>query len=121
MADTLANLGSFSAGQSIVVIAPEHAEILARDGWNKPRIREYLYEHARRSVADLKRAGKAAGAIEPADETAYHHRGESPDDIMIIVAGGTAGGHSTFIPSWSRGRASIRQTKAVTCSAAEQA
>jgi hypothetical protein len=115
MADTLACLGSFSAGQSVLVIAPEHAEMLKCDGWDKPAIRTFVYEHARRTVADLKRAGKMAGPLEPGDETAYRHRGESADDIMIIVAGGTAGGHSTFIPSWSRGRASIRQTKAVTC------
>jgi hypothetical protein len=115
IADTMANLGSFSNGQSVVVITPEHAAIIARDGWTKPAIRGYLYEHARRTLADLKRGGKMAGVIEPGDEATYRHRGEGPDDILIIVGGGDAGGHSSFISSWSRGRASITQTKPITC------
>ena len=115
IADTMANLGSFSNGQSAVVIAPEHAQLLAREGWDKPRIRAYLYAHARRTVAELKRGGKLEGDIEPGDEDEYRHRGEGPDDILLIMAGGEAGGHSSFISSWSRGRNSLRQTKEITC------
>ena len=33
-----------------------------------------------------------------------HDRGRGPEDIHIVVAGGGAGGHSAFIPSWSRDR-----------------
>ncbi|MGD9891207.1 MAG: hypothetical protein AB7R89_26070 [Dehalococcoidia bacterium] len=115
IADTMANLGSFSNGQSVVVITPEHADIIARDGWTKPAIRGYLYEHARRTLADLKRGGKMSGTLEPGDETTYRHRGEGSDDILLIVGGGDAGGHSSFISSWSRGRASIMQTKPIIC------
>src|SRR5256885_377030 len=57
IADTMASLGSFSPGESFVVLAPEHVQILARDGWTKPRIREGLYARARRTRADLKRGG----------------------------------------------------------------
>jgi hypothetical protein len=88
-------------------------QILARDGWTKPRIREALYAGARRTVADLKRGGKLAGAVEPGDETAWEHRGRSPEDIHIVVAGGGAGGHSAFIPSWSRDRNSLAVTKEI--------
>ena len=114
-ADTMANLGTFSNGQSVVVLTPEHTQILARDGWTKPRIREYLYEHARRTVADLKRGGKLEGEVGPGDETTYRHRGEGPEDILVLVGGGEAGGHSCFISSWSRGRASIMQTQEIRC------
>ena len=37
------------------------------------------------------------------------HRGLVPEDILITMGGGDAGGHSCFIPSWSRGRGSIFQ------------
>ena len=113
IADQMASLGPFSEGQSAVVVAPEHAQILARDGWTKPRIREYLYQHARRTVADLKRGGKLAGPVEPGDESRWMHRGHGPDDILLVVAGGDAGGHSAFIPSWSRGRNSLYQIKRI--------
>ena len=110
LGDTMASLGSFSGGQSFVVLAPEHVRILARDGWTKPRIKADLYARARRTRADLKRSGKLAGAIEPGDETAWVHRGDNPEDIHIVVAGGGAGGHSAFIPSWSRYRNSLAVT-----------
>ena len=113
LGDTMASLGSFSGGQSFVVLAPEHVRILARDGWTKPRIKADLYARARRTRAELKRSGKLAGAIEPGDETAWVHRGENPEDIHIVVAGGGAGGHSAFIPSWSRYRNSLAVTREI--------
>ena len=42
-------------------------------------------------------------------ETGFVHRGLTPEDILITMGGGDAGGHSCFIPSWSRGRGSILQ------------
>jgi hypothetical protein len=113
LADTMASLGSFSPGQSFVVLAPEHVAILARDGWTKPRIKEALYGQARRTRADLKRGGKVPGEIEPGDETTWVHRGTGPEDIYIVVAGGGPGGHSAFIPSWSRARNSLIVTRGI--------
>ncbi|MGH7331365.1 MAG: hypothetical protein ACREKS_01195 [Candidatus Rokuibacteriota bacterium] len=57
-ADTMASLGSFSPGRSVIVVAPEHAQHLARAGWSRARTQAWLYEHARRPLCDLKRAGK---------------------------------------------------------------
>jgi hypothetical protein len=74
LADAMAGLGSFSPGESFIVLAPEHVQILARDGWTKPRLREALYARARRTRADLKRGGKLAGAVEPGDETRWDPR-----------------------------------------------
>ena len=113
IADTMAALGSFSPGESFVVLAPEHVQILARDGWTKPRIREALYARARRTRPDLKRGGKLAGAVEAGDESVWIHRGHGPEDIHLVVAGGGAGGHSAFIPSWSRDRNSLAVTKEI--------
>ncbi|HET7378669.1 MAG TPA: hypothetical protein VFJ24_01385 [Gaiellales bacterium] len=107
LGDVMACLGSFSPGQSFVVLAPEHVRILDRDGWTKPRIKADLYARARRTVADLKRAGKVPGPVEPGDESRWMHRGEGAEDIHIVVAGGGPGGHSAFIPSWSRARNSL--------------
>ena len=113
IADTMACLGSFSPGESFVVLAPEHVQILARDGWTRARLREALYAGARRTVADLKRGGKLPGAVEAGDEARWVHRGRGPDDIHLVVAGGGAGGHSAFIPSWSRERNSLAVTREI--------
>jgi hypothetical protein len=134
-ADAMAGLGSLSPGRSVIVLAPEHAAHLGRAGWSRARTQAWLYEHAWRWLADLKRAGKIEPAfftnprllewlyqdadrgvpasppdpalaerIEPGDEAVRVHRGLGPDDILICVGGGEAGGHSAFFPSWSRGR-----------------
>ncbi|MGB5760167.1 MAG: hypothetical protein WBM50_24845 [Acidimicrobiales bacterium] len=119
-ADAMAALGSFSPGRSVVVLAPEHAAKL--QGWNRGRVQQFLFDHAVRDLATLKRTGKIendpsaepdwggrwrpAGPteVEPGDERIMVHRGWSAEDIMILVGGGSAGGHSMFFPSWSRGR-----------------
>jgi hypothetical protein len=132
-ADTMAALGSLSPGRSVIVFAPEHAQILARAGWSRARTQAWLYEHARRPLADLKRSGKveaqflvndemrhwlyahapvgtppveadAHARVFQGDEALFVHRGLGPDDILIVAGGGAAGGHSSFFPSWSRAR-----------------
>jgi hypothetical protein len=143
-ADAMAGLGSLSPGRSVIVLAPEHAQHLTRAGWSRDRTRAWLYGHARRSLDDLKRAGKVeaqflvspemrrwlyahapdgvdaapAGAdaharVLPGDDAIFVHRGLGPDDILLCVGGGPAGGHSAFFPSWSRGRSVPFVTKEV--------
>jgi hypothetical protein len=53
------------------------------------------------------------GPVTPDDEARFVHRGEGPQDIFIIVGGGGSGGHSAFIPSWSRNRNSLVVTRPV--------
>lgn len=130
-ADTMAAGGSFSPGYSIIVFAPEHAHKIGAAGWDRTRVQEFLYEHACRSLADLKAMGKieAAGSdpdwnspnwrpsgnqtIGPGDDQRMIHRGWGPDDISLFVGGGSAGGHSAFFPSWSRARIVAPVTKEI--------
>jgi hypothetical protein len=83
-----------------VVIASEHMRTISRHGWSKRDIRSYLSEHARRTVADLKRGGGLSGVIEAGDERAYVPVLERADDLMIVAAGGDEGAMSAVIPSW---------------------
>ena len=121
-ADTMAALGSFSPGRSVVVFAPEHARKIGASGMSAAAVQAFLYEHARRDLATLKRTGKIEDApdregewdgrwtpagdqrLADGDEEQWVRRGWSPDDILVLVGGGAAGGHSAFFPSWSRGR-----------------
>ena len=54
-----------------------------------------------------------AGRVLAGDETVHVHRGLGPDDILLTVGGGDAGGHSAFFPSWSRGRSVPFVTKEI--------
>jgi hypothetical protein len=112
MADAMANYGCITTGQSVVVFSPEHVEIVARNGWSKTDVQTYLFEHAKRSAAEIKRLGKFEARYDKQDGPDCH-RGMAPDDILITVGGGDAGGHSAFIPSWSRSRGSIMQSQSI--------
>lgn len=92
---------SLSGQQFVVIIAGEHRKRLSEHGWTKKDVRTWLHEHAVRSEEDLARAGRLPAPVTVA-QTARHHRAVSdPDDILVVAAGGDAGGYSVVIPGWS--------------------
>jgi hypothetical protein len=122
VADAMANYGCITLGQSVVILSPEHMKIVADAGWSRQDAQQFLFAQAKRSVEGMKSIGKyrdseydkqhrpdAHDLVEPG----HVHRGLSPDDILITLGGGDAGGHSCFIPSWSRGRGSIIQHRPI--------
>ncbi|HYC49143.1 MAG TPA: UGSC family (seleno)protein [Burkholderiales bacterium] len=88
----------------LVVFGPEHANVLARDGYDKPKIREYLFRHARiplsrfreRTVRGLKH--RRARWFEQAGDPDHIGVADDPSHINIVVAGGP-GIHSQFVPT----------------------
>ena len=113
VADSMANLGCITSGQSVLVLSPEHAAIVASTGWSKNDVRQYLFDHAKRSVPAMQRVRKYVPREHERQGTEAVHRGFGPEDILVTVAGGDAGGHSAFIPSWSRSRSSLMQSKPI--------
>jgi len=113
VADAMASLGCITIGQSVVVLSPEHAEIVGATGWSRVDVCEYLFTQANRTVENMQRVGKYVEREHERQGTEHVHRGFGPADILLLVAGGDAGGHSCFIPSWSRTRASIMQSKPI--------
>ena len=113
IAESMANLGCITLGQSVVVLSPEHATIVATTGWSKTDVQTYLFEQAKQSVSAMKRVMKFVPREYELQGRQDMHRGLSADDILVVVAGGDAGGHSAFIPSWSRGRGSIFQSQPI--------
>ena len=122
VADAMANYGCITLGQSVVILAPEHMKIVGDAGWSREKAQDYLFSKAKRSVEGMQDVGKyrdreydtqhGEGAHALA-EKGFIHRGLNPQDILITMGGGDAGGHSCFIPSWSRGRGSIMQHAAI--------
>ena len=105
VADALANLGTPNLkgfNESLVVLAGEHTEILRQSGWSRRDVQGFLIEHARQRVADLKRAGRLSGEITSADETTERGVFESPEDILLVCAGGRAGAWSACLPGWGK-------------------
>jgi hypothetical protein len=88
----------------MLVIGPEHAGVLARDGYDKPRIREEIFRHARiplsrfaqRTVRGLEhRRSRWFRQFPDAKDIGV---ADDPSHILIVVAGG-AGIHSQFVPT----------------------
>ncbi len=113
VADAMANYGCITLGQTVVVLSPEHAEIVASTGWSKAEVQAFLFDYAKRPLEGMKRIGKYTQRAHETQKMPDFHRGLRADDILVTVGGGDAGGHSAFIPSWSRGRSSIMQSKPI--------
>jgi hypothetical protein len=88
-------------GECVVLLCPEHRETIAKDGWDKKAIREHLFQHARRSLADLKRGSQRAGQAEPGDEEKLVPFARTPDSIFVVAAGGLGGRFSAWIPGFT--------------------
>ena len=118
VAGTLASPGAnnfYLAGQPVVVLGPEHAAVIAGDGFSRADVQRFLSEHAivpRALVSD-------AMLVELEERLPHHLLGErgsggvrfvtDPDELIVLVAGG-AGRHSAVLPTFGHStRAVTRQ------------
>jgi hypothetical protein len=104
-ADALGNLGSPNLkgfNEALVILAGEHAEIVRSNGWSRREVQQFLVEHTRRRLADVKRAARLPGTIAEADATTWRHVFEAPEDILLVCAGGRAGSWSACLPGWGK-------------------
>ncbi len=99
--------------QYLLVLAGEHMRTIAKDGWTKADIRRFVFEHTLNSHTHLKRTQRMAGELKPGDETLLRPLVASPDDILVVAAGGRAGAFSAYIPGWGSKRSSQAVTKEV--------
>jgi peroxiredoxin len=80
-------------GASLFVICPEHAEMFRGAGWTKRRLREALFDAVRRPASEL-RWGETTPQVDAAADERQITKWMSPDDIVLVVAGGEAGRYS---------------------------
>jgi hypothetical protein len=104
----------YMGGNWVLVLCPEHVTIFKKEGWSKAQIREAVYERAVRPLAEFKRlAGYPDSTIGAQEEKTLYHNVETPDDLLIVTAGGKAGGFSAVIPPWAAGADSRPVTRTV--------
>src|ERR671919_328597 len=82
-AEAIASHAVADLGDTLLVIGPEHVRTIAADGWSKNDVRDFVWERAR-ADADGARVAKF----------------RAPANIKIVVAGGTAGRFSAWVPGW---------------------
>ena len=70
-------------GDTVLVMGPEHARTIGADGWSKTDVRQFLWEQTLASVGGVSVA-----------------KFREPGNLKRVVAGGTAGRFSAWIPGW---------------------
>jgi hypothetical protein len=101
-------------GQStyVVVLAGEHMQTIASEGWDKKRIRQFLFDNTHNSYAHLKRTGRMTGHTAAGDD--HNMRPHTDlDNILVVAARGRAGAFSCFIPGWGSAKSSQAVTKEI--------
>jgi hypothetical protein len=116
LTDSLCSLGNNNVhvlGETLVVLNPLNAEEFAKRGWSKDDVRRYLWEHARRPLADVRACGVVheqfrkmeidAGRYPPRYDTANPTTRvpitARPEDIHLMVAGGRSY-FAAVLPGW---------------------
>jgi len=84
------------AEPSVYVICPEHAEMFRAAGWSKRRLREFMFDAVRKPAGQLRR-GETTPLVHGADLAAEVPKWQSPDSIVLTVAGGEAGRYSAVL------------------------
>lgn len=85
--------------RAMILLAPDHARILAREGWTKNDIREYIHLHCTVSAEHYRRASQRPVErkwIEVADAQAQVPLYQKPEHIEIVVVGGMAGKSAAY-------------------------
>jgi hypothetical protein len=98
---------SIYGGNYAIIIPKQLREHIQAAGWTKQHIAEFLFERARVRRGEWASVGKAEIVRDRAAKV--HAALDSPEHLLVVAAGGPAGGFGAVIPPWMGSR-----TKAVT-------
>jgi hypothetical protein len=96
--------------EAFVILCPEHVRTLHRDGFTKQQVRDFLFEDTAIPVSAYEEDEDGEGVqytqlyerVLLNGEPCYR-KFRQPEQIRIVVAGGTAGKFSAVIGSWATG------------------
>ena len=96
----------------VVVLGGEHRGVIAKQGWTKKQVRNFLYQSSMRSIAGLKSWGLMPGTVESGDDKKMAAAVSAAEEIMVIAAGG-GGPFSACIAPWGTGKTSAPVTRPI--------
>ncbi|MDP7066136.1 MAG: hypothetical protein QF637_00785 [Acidimicrobiales bacterium] len=89
---------SIWAGNYVVVLPTQLRQHFADAGWSKSDVQSYVFEQARVMRGEWKDVGKGSVVKDRADRE--YAAMTSPEDLIVVAAGGPAGGFAQIIPPW---------------------
>lgn len=103
MSGAISNPGAntiYGKGPYLVVIGPEHAQTLYRDGWTIESLQEAFHERSRTPLSRVSLENQKSYEEQDVPVVEGHYyMAPSPEHVHIVVAGGP-GKHSAYIPSF---------------------
>ncbi len=108
-AATTGNNNVYLGGQPLVALGPEHARTIADSGWSKRDFKRAFWERARVPIRCfnpenlIRFAAIDPGRFENAPPDREVELCATPDDVVVIVAGGP-GKHSAIVPTFGATR-----------------
>jgi hypothetical protein len=99
-AEMRANMRQYSiwSGNYALIIPPQLRDHLQAAGWSKADIADFIHARARVHRREWAEVGKGA-VVRDRGDTEHAALG-SPDQLLVVAAGGPAGGFGAVIPPW---------------------
>ena len=99
-AEMRANMRHYSiwGGNYALIIPKQLRDHLQAAGWSKTDIADFIHRRARVHRREWAEVGKAAVVRDEGDSE--YAALESPDQLLVVAAGGPAGGFGAVIPPW---------------------
>jgi hypothetical protein len=106
-----------SGPEAIMVICPEHAKIIAGDGFSKKDVQKFIWERAAYRMKDLpeetfEQRVKRRSDLKLTRDSVIPVT-DKPEDILVVVAGGD-GSQSQYIHVWGQSTPEGGSTRSVT-------
>ena len=113
IAGSLGGAGLLGGGEPLFIMPPEHAQLFHDEGWTLDQVKAAIYENAMLPVSKLSQAVREKLALRremrsAADEHVVR-AAASPDDVMIVVAGGV-GRKAAYVPTWGGGTRAVSRS-----------
>ena len=89
---------SIWAGNYVVVLPTQLRQHFSDAGWSKADVQECVFDRARGMRGSWKQVGKGSVVKDRADRE--YPAMESPEELIVVAAGGPAGGFAQVIPPW---------------------
>ncbi|MBT3351208.1 MAG: hypothetical protein HOC91_12355 [Nitrospinaceae bacterium] len=113
IASAMSSMGmsnSYMRQNMVVAISPDHSAVFKRAGLSRDEVKQILFEKARLPLKLMKLGGRYHGGgkvdwpdwVDLNDDESMVPMIHVPEDIILLVAGGRPGPHSTVVPAWNK-------------------
>jgi hypothetical protein len=110
VAATVGGNNGYVPSDLLLILNPEHAQVLSRYGWTRTDVQRFVFENARNKRSELVGRGVKAEWLREWSDWDRIPVVPAPERIWMVVAG-APGPHSMVSVPWGYGSAVIREIR----------